>query len=422
MPAHDMPAHDSAPVEPNPAPAPRRRGRARRSGKSRHETRTRGVTGAPGLDPAGDDTPWPGPEGSGRPESRPAPEAWQDDAAGDIDAIDAGPAAHPAGEYPVDTTGPDDQGLGDRARRRDLARPGAERRPRRAARPVVAWAAVTAALLGGVGAGVLTGDGLATEVHLMVDGEPITTRTFADDVKGALTAAGVRFDGEDHVSPAPATPVRDSMNIVVRHSRRLTLIKDGRRYVREVTALNVADALKELDIDGARAKLSASLMRQIPVSGFKLSMRTERRVVIVTGDGRRRVTTTAGTVRDVLAGSGITPAKGEYVHPALDSFPKDGQVISVSPAHTVPVQDSVAALDWKGLAGCETRSDPRAATPPTYGMYHIGLPMWQAVGGAGKPSDWPAAEQTYRAQLLYQRVAGRWQQQWPTCGPRLFGR
>jgi hypothetical protein len=55
-------------------------------------------------------------------------------------------------------------------------------------------------------------------------------------------------------------------------------------------------------------------------------------------------------------------------------------------------------------------------------MYHISQPMWQAVGGAGKPSDWPAAEQTYRAQLLYQRVAGRWQQQWPTCGPRLFGR
>ena len=308
--------------------------------------------------------------------------------------------------------------------------PNAERvaktpRAPRPARAGIAWAAVAGALLGGVGIGMFTSQGLATKVHLMVDGEPITVRTFAGDIKDTLDSAGIGFDDDDHVSPAPATPVHDSMEIVVRHARRLTLVKDGKRYVREVTALNVGDALKELDIDGSRAKLSASLLRQVPVSGFKLTMETERRVVIVK-DGRRvRAVTTARTVRDVLAQQGITLAHGERTHPAPRAFPKDGQIIRVTPAappHTVPVQASVAALDWAALADCETSGDPRAASPPNYGMYHISLPMWQAVGGVGNPTDWPAAEQTYRAQLLYQRVEGRWPNQWPTCGAHLFGR
>lgn len=55
-------------------------------------------------------------------------------------------------------------------------------------------------------------------------------------------------------------------------------------------------------------------------------------------------------------------------------------------------------------------------------MYQFNLASWQAVGGAGTPVMWPAEEQTYRAQMLYQRVSGRWQGQWPHCGARLFGR
>jgi hypothetical protein len=58
---------------------------------------------------------------------------------------------------------------------------------------------------------------------------------------------------------------------------------------------------------------------------------------------------------------------------------------------------------------------------PYYGLYQFSMPMWATVGGAGLPSEWPAEEQTYRAQLLYQRVEGRWHRQWPSCGVKLFG-
>ncbi|SEU28683.1 transglycosylase family protein [Nonomuraea wenchangensis] len=112
------------------------------------------------------------------------------------------------------------------------------------------------------------------------------------------------------------------------------------------------------------------------------------------------------------------------VEPPLSSFPKDGTVITVRPPRTDPVEPWVAALNWPALAACVSKGDPRAynAEGPYYGMYQFSVPMWKVVGGPGLPSDWPEEEQTYRAQLLYQHVAGRWQGQWPTCGARLFTR
>jgi len=284
---------------------------------------------------------------------------------------------------------------------------------------------VASALLGGASLGLVVAFGVAKEVHLMVDGEPIELRTFADTVAEALEAAQVRVGPDDHVSPKPDQPLRDEGHIEVRHARPLTLVKDGRTTVHRVTALNVGDALKELNLDPGRVKLSASTMRRVPVTGLRLSVSTVREIDVVK-DGRRiRLTTTARTVREALARQGITVAKGERVRPKLSAFPKDGQVVRIIPApppRTERIRPEVARLNWKALADCETGGDPRAVNPPrtNFGMYHISLPMWRAVGGTKNPVDWPAEEQTYRAQLLYQRVEGRWQRQWPACGAELF--
>lgn len=81
----------------------------------------------------------------------------------------------------------------------------------------------------------------------------------------------------------------------------------------------------------------------------------------------------------------------------------------------------VAKLNWAGLAKCESGGNPHSVNPAGYyGLYQFSIPSWASVGGSGRPSDAPAAEQTYRAQLLYKRVGGRWQGQWPNCGHFLF--
>ena len=51
------------------------------------------------------------------------------------------------------------------------------------------------------------------------------------------------------------------------------------------------------------------------------------------------------------------------------------------------------------------------------GMYQFSRSTWAAVGGSGDPAAATPDEQTYRAQLLYNRAGAG---QWPHCGPRLF--
>ena len=82
---------------------------------------------------------------------------------------------------------------------------------------------------------------------------------------------------------------------------------------------------------------------------------------------------------------------------------------------------AAARLNWAALAKCESGGNPKAVNPAGYyGLYQFSLQTWTSVGGTGKPSDASPEEQTYRAQLLYNKVNGRWQGQWPNCGSRLF--
>ncbi len=75
-------------------------------------------------------------------------------------------------------------------------------------------------------------------------------------------------------------------------------------------------------------------------------------------------------------------------------------------------------LNWGALAACESGGNPRAVNPAGYyGLYQFSLSTWASVGGSGNPIDATPDEQTYRAQVLYERSGAG---QWPVCGPLLF--
>ena len=84
------------------------------------------------------------------------------------------------------------------------------------------------------------------------------------------------------------------------------------------------------------------------------------------------------------------------------------------PANT-PAADG---LNWAALARCESggRADAVSSNGLYHGLYQFSVGTWQAVGGSGVPSAASADEQTYRAQLLYNK-SGRGQ--WPHCGKYL---
>ncbi|MDQ0424500.1 resuscitation-promoting factor [Cellulomonas iranensis] len=77
------------------------------------------------------------------------------------------------------------------------------------------------------------------------------------------------------------------------------------------------------------------------------------------------------------------------------------------------------SLNWAALARCESggRADAVSSTGKYHGLYQFSVATWQAVGGAGLPSQASADEQTARAKMLYNRSGAG---QWPHCGKNLF--
>jgi hypothetical protein len=79
---------------------------------------------------------------------------------------------------------------------------------------------------------------------------------------------------------------------------------------------------------------------------------------------------------------------------------------------------SDSGLNWTALAQCESRGEPTAVSPyGYYGLYQFALSTWYSVGGTGNPANASPSEQTYRAQLLYDRSGSA---PWPVCGSQLY--
>jgi TolA-binding protein len=77
--------------------------------------------------------------------------------------------------------------------------------------------------------------------------------------------------------------------------------------------------------------------------------------------------------------------------------------------------DGVSISTMEAIASCESGGDPAAVSSDgTYrGLYQFDYGTWESVGGSGDPAAAPAAEQTYRAALLYSRSGSS---PWPVCG------
>jgi uncharacterized protein YabE (DUF348 family) len=76
------------------------------------------------------------------------------------------------------------------------------------------------------------------------------------------------------------------------------------------------------------------------------------------------------------------------------------------------------SLNWPALAQCESGGSPTAVNSAGYyGLYQFSLSTWASVGGTGNPITATPEEQTYRAQILYNRSGAS---PWPVCGPLLF--
>jgi uncharacterized protein YabE (DUF348 family) len=141
---------------------------------------------------------------------------------------------------------------------------------------------------------------------LTVDGSAREVRTYADTVAEVLEEEGLEPQAHDVVLPEPEASVSDGDAVVVTRARPLQLTVDGRSSEVYVTALSVDEALDQLGFRADGLVVSASRSERLPLDGMDLEITTPKAVTLVVDGQQRVVTTTAGTVADLLAEQGVT--------------------------------------------------------------------------------------------------------------------
>ncbi|MEV4915969.1 ubiquitin-like domain-containing protein [Streptomyces tirandamycinicus] len=192
-------------------------------------------------------------------------------------------------------------------------------------RRLIPQALVVAFLAGGTTAFVAADKA----VRLSVDGVPRTLHTFADDVAELLDEEGLTVGEHDLVAPDPGAELGHGDEVVVRFGRPVTLTVDGRSRRVWTTARTVEEALQQVGVRAGGAYTSVSRSRPISRGGLDVAVRTERTVTLMADGRARTVRTTAATALEAVQEAGITLAGQDTTSVPPDSFPRDGQTITV---------------------------------------------------------------------------------------------
>lgn len=105
--------------------------------------------------------------------------------------------------------------------------------------------------------------------------------------------------------------------------------------------------------------------------------------------------------------------------PAAEPAPEPAPAPSASyPRNQGEPSAAAVSQNWPGLAQCESGGNPSiiSSNGLYHGLYQFSIPTWQAMGGSGAASSAVPDEQTYRAQILWDRAGPG---QWPVCGANL---
>ena len=246
--------------------------------------------------------------------------------------------------------------------------------------------------------------GTPKDVVVVADGvqRPFTTTTAT--VGEALAAAGIAYDDDDGFSKYPAERV----------------VAGDRLQVARVATAEVTETLgvpfRTENRDDAGLVVGRTKVLQAGQAG------SARQVVLQTTVDGAVGTRTLVSLTELAAPVTRIVAVGTKPKPV--SAPASARASAAAPATTSSAPRSstggAGSLNWAALAQCESGGNPSAvsSTGKYRGLYQFSYATWAGVGGSGDPAANSAGEQTYRAQLLYNRSGAG---QWPSCGPRLFG-
>ncbi len=107
--------------------------------------------------------------------------------------------------------------------------------------------------------------------------------------------------------------------------------------------------------------------------------------------------------------------KAEHVHKVHAKKKREAREAREEQERFENLPGGVSIGTLEAIAACESGGDPEvvSADGSYMGLYQFDQGTWESVGGTGSPIEASAAEQTYRAALLYSRSGSS---PWPICG------
>lgn len=270
---------------------------------------------------------------------------------------------------------------------------------------------------------------------ITVDGTTRHVWVHATSVSGALQELGVRIQGAKLSVPANDLVGRAGMSFSVFTMRHITFLVDGKSVPLDTTAATVADAMGQAGITLRNQDSPSVAAGSFPVDGETISIlritgvtKVEQASIPYSVTKQDDPTTYVGTTTIVTPGqNGV--AEVTYAFQTINGVAQPQKEVSrvvtkqpvaeVEKVGTKPMPTNVSQLNWAALANCESGGNPRAVDPSGsyYGLYQFSPSTWASLGGSGLPSNASPAEQTSRAEQLYQRSGAG---QWPVCGHNLF--
>lgn len=274
----------------------------------------------------------------------------------------------------------------------------------------------------------------ARPLELTVDGVSRQVYVTALSVDEALGQLGFRAD--DLVLSASRSerlPLQ-GMELTITTPKDIVLVSDGQQRVVTTTAATAGDLLAEQGItlgetDKTSLYLNQGLLNRMRLQVYRVQVNETAETTEVpfekvetpdpnafVGD---RTVTAPGAVGQQVTRYRITVVDG--VETAREVLEQTVTVAPVAEQATVGTKERPAnsptadGLNWAALAQCESGGRPTVVSSNGlyHGLYQFSVQTWRSVGGSGLPSEASPDEQTYRAQLLYNK-AGRGQ--WPHCG------
>lgn len=279
----------------------------------------------------------------------------------------------------------------------------------------------------------------ARQVQVVIDGQPTQIWTTALTVENALAQFGVRAaDAEVSASRSDRVPLTGA-KIGVKLPDQVTVLHDQRRTTVVTTADTVAGVLREARISlGRDDLLNVGLGRKVETGLEVVVTRVDRRDVrksfsidhsVIRRADASRFEGYEKVVQRGRDGRGVIITRVTRHDGVIVRQRKVERRVVSAPVRAIVVYGTkdrpysapatgAEGLNWGALAACESGGNPRAVNSAGYyGLYQFSLSTWYAVGGSGNPIDATPQEQTYRAQVLYQRSGAG---QWPVCGSLLF--